>query len=273
MSRFLITVIFILICAGLILGGLYFYYKRQVSYVPEWYSLTTKDVDTSAGTPAVDSRLGEKGSTISRDARRTTDRLEDGSRSGSAQRSSKPVAEPSGVIKDSPNQPLAQFQTTADPSRTIALQLGREGSMAIRQEELMPLLLQSMSAEGSNKMAEAVKAAKATVQPGKLTMEMIVDVDKIPREELDLVGKKSLAWLQELMQKSGLNQVYLKAELYPVVQGDEMIILPQSSVSVGKIQFSLGDLHQRLGIPMHVSMDRFIFSDLQLEAGRVVISK
>jgi|GEM_PF-4806270 len=245
--KFIKFILLLILFTAIVAGSLLYYYHRQLSYKPEWYDPTAAPSVLTKG-PAPVEKAAEP---VSHPASQSLTR-----KSGRAV-----------------EMGWSQRQMIPQPMTEIERQLAAQGKAVIPQDQLMPLLLGTMNSEGGENLVAAVKAAKMTVHPNLLTVEMIIDADKVPAGELTGLGEKTVIMLRGIMQKTGLQELYIKADLYPRVQGEQMVLSPASTVAIGKVAFTLEEMEKKFAIPAHVNMDRFVFRDMELLEGKVVIAK
>ncbi len=151
--------------------------------------------------------------------------------------------------------------------------LREEGRVRIAAGDLVPLLLDEMRGQDDFDPYSVVRGAKSTITPGSVIVEMILDVEKIPPERLTPEGVRVLDEIRKLVPEKYLHEVYVKANLLPRVNGDQIEFAGNSTISIGRISLPFSELEKRLDIQPRMDMDAFNFRDLRIENGYIELYK
>jgi len=149
----------------------------------------------------------------------------------------------------------------------------QQGEARITAEMFVPTLLNEMAGQDAFDPYTVVRGAKTTIQPGRMVVEMMVNLEKIPRDQLTPEGARVLDQLRGMLPEKTLQQVYIKGDLQPVASGEHIILGGASQIHIGRFTFSLADLQSRFHIDPAISMSHFAFSRFELHEGYLLLRR
>jgi len=151
--------------------------------------------------------------------------------------------------------------------------LEQKNRVRITGEEFVPMLLEEMAGQDGFDPYAVVRGAKTTIHRDRLIVEMMVNLEKIPADQLTPEGKRILDQISGLLPERALQQVYIKGDLRPVASGRRIVLAEASTVSVGRFTFNLADLRKRFQIDPAIDMSHFAFSRFELQEGSIVLQR
>ena len=77
----------------------------------------------------------------------------------------------------------------------------------------------------------------------------------------------------KMIPEHSLSQVYLKLDLLPYKERNMIRLLPESRVSIGKINLPLNQLEKRFGLKMQVNLAELQISDYRLSEHQLRLIK
>jgi len=162
---------------------------------------------------------------------------------------------------------------TTAPATPLQRLLMQQKEVRITADTFVPTLLAEMAgADGFDPYA-VVRGAKTTIHPGRMIVELMVNFDEIPRQQLTPDGVRVLDQLRGMLPEKALQQVYIKGDLQPVASGDRIVLGGTSQISVGRFSFGLADLKSRFKIDPAIDMNHFAFRRFELREGYVLLQR
>lgn len=251
---------------------------NRIFYQPEWYREGQMAGEEWRKTPAESPAAREE-------ARRSSTQPETGAESGLPEESHNlPGIDPpprqqgradaaAPGSRESVSAAEAPGSTAGRALTPLQRTLEQKGSVRITAEEFVPALLAEMAGQDDFDPYAVVRGAKTTIHRDRLIVEMMVDLEKIPTEQLTGEGKRILGQIRGLLPEKALQQVYLKGDLRPVASGKRITLAEASTVSVGRFTFDLADLNRRFQIDPVIDMSHFSFSRFELQEGSIVLQR
>ncbi len=149
--------------------------------------------------------------------------------------------------------------------------LQQQGEARITADDFVPTLLNEMAGQDQFDPYAVVRGAKTTIHPGRMVVEMMVNLEAIPRDELTPEGARVFDQLRDLLPDKTLQQVYIKGDLEPVASGDRVILGGSSRIQIGRFTFDLTDLKNRFHLDPAIAMSHFAFSRFELREGYLLL--
>ena len=224
-------------------GAVFFYYWRQATQLPSWYT-----ADKTTGTT----------SQSSVDRPQTTRNTPSVS-----QPSTQPKTEPLEVEQTQKNLNSKIDRLQKPPSRQPV-------NVELNEKELTTLFTSEVARKAqTSQFAKAVKGVNTTIENGKVESGAVVNLGSIPPEQLgtheQAVVSKLVAVFPELRDRS----VYIGLEGKPTVRNGQVELADDTRIRLGNLSFTPAELSQRLGIPEAEIRQQI---NLQLQLGGVKVS-
>lgn len=143
--------------------------------------------------------------------------------------------------------------------------------ITLTEQQITPFMVAQLEKRTHLQLQPTIKAARTEITPAEIELEMILDLDKIPRQQLPLEAHSALETLIKILPDQTIRDLYVKCNLKPVKENGQVSFDPNSSIHIGKFQFSLGDVESRLGLPHGVPLKLLEFSDFELQQDAIVL--
>lgn len=260
MKKFLIVLIVI---AG-VAAGIYFYMASRVNYLPDWY--------TQGESPQTSETVPD-----SSDLPPETEPPGDGEIPSPNSNSPEASNPPAGSEPEEPSHNAPRKKATPQTRRAvdkITQELAKNEMVKISEAELNQLITASVVEVTPNKEAEFLKAVKSSIGEEKIDVEMIIDVNKIPWEDLPPKARLAQSLLGQLTSRSS-SDLYIKVSGAPVVKDQQLAFDDNATVQIGKLAYPLKDFLNTPGIkqiiPSQIPLNKAPFKDVGLEKGFLVL--
>jgi hypothetical protein len=261
----------LLIITGIVIAvgtGVYFYMSSRVNYVPGWY----KQGDyTQPGDPPPPSAEKTERPAI-REENNSPNNLSSPEETPAQQSPQLPRSEVS-----SKNGNPVQEGLEPEARKTVEKinrELAKNETARISEEELNQIVLLSIKEMMPRKNADFMKAVKSSIYTEKIDLEMIVDVNKIPWDDLPPKARLTKNLLDQLPAKSG-SELYMKISGAPVIKDGQLSFDDKTTMQLGRLAYPLKDFLAMPGInqiiPSRISLNQAPFKDVRLENGFIVL--
>jgi hypothetical protein len=184
---------------------------------------------------------------------------------------------PAGNEPETPSRDVPHKKASPSPQKTvnkITKELAKNEVVKISEAELDQLITASVVEVTPNKEAEFLKAVKSSIGEEKIDVEMIVDVNKIPWEDLPPRARLAQSLLAQLTSRSS-SDLYIKVSGAPVVKDQQLAFDDNATVQIGKLAYPLKDFLNTPGIkqiiPSQIPLNKAPFKDVGLEKGFLVL--
>jgi len=155
--------------------------------------------------------------------------------------------------------------------RKIRTDLKNGKSVKIPANRIVALIANQLEKKTGFEIRKAIKTAKTTINSGKVEVEMIVDVHRMPLDNLPDDAQKALEQLLKMVPENALNDLYVKCSLQPEKQKNTVSFDPASSLSIGKMNIPLEELKKKLGSKRKISLKSFPVSDFKLKDNAIIL--
>lgn len=221
------SILFLLISTGIVVGtasGIY-YFWRQVTQLPEWYTAGQNNSRTYA-------QIQKSGAAIEK-------KIE-------AQIQTSP---PPATVAD---QPDVQIPKASEPVQ-----------VALSSQELNDLLVTKITEKRQGQpLPSSVKGFNTTVKDDKLKTGAVVDIQELQHSGL---GEQQQQFLSEITQKLPMSdrKIYIGVEGKPQIQNGKLRFDENARIQVGNMSFTIAEVASRLGVSPEKVQDQLNF-ELQL---------
>lgn len=157
-----------------------------------------------------------------------------------------PDTPPSAAIPKQPDSPPAakprvQPPKTSNPQGNktvdrISRELSGSEPVKISAGELDQIVALSIAQMMPGQNADFLKAVKSSIGTEKIDLEMIVDVNKIPWEQLPSQARLAQTLLTQLASSSN-SELYMKVSGAPVAKEEQLGFDDNSTIQIGKISY------------------------------------
>ncbi len=264
MKKYLLLTLVLLV--GAVAGG-YYYYQQNLDYLPEWYATdetTPVDEDDSTRTEVTGNNTGVPVDIQGQESRSADAPLSEG---GSLTARQQQTAAP-GIDQEA--------KSASDALEEMAITLKRNNSLRVTESEVDALILNSLAAEFPGKSQQFMKGVKSTIQPEKMDVEMVVDMAKIPWEELPKEAMLAKTLLEQFGGVKSNDELFLKISGKPEVKDSDLVFDENSLIQIGKIKYSLKTFAALPGMKNKVGkipLEKLAFKNVTLENGALVLSQ
>jgi len=261
MKKFLIVLIVI---AG-VAAGIYFYMTSRVNYLPDWYTHGEYPQAAEEAAPDSSDVISENEPPLD---------VEIPAPNSNSPDASNP---PAGSQSETPSHDVPRKKAVPQTQKTvdkITRDLAKNEVVKISEAELDQLITASVAQATPNKEAEFLKAVKSSIGEDKIDVEMIIDVNKIPWEDLPPKARLAQGLLGQLTSRSS-SDLYVKVSGAPVVKDQQLAFDENATVQIGKLAYPLKDFLNTPGIkqiiPSQIPLNKAPFKDVALEKGFLVL--
>lgn len=216
--------------------GIYVYLTRQIHYLPDWYKEEAQE-QTPQDVPP-------------------------------------PETPPPSAVK-APTPPPRPEKKALPPEKVVE-KLRRENTVRIDEETLSEMIRSAVAERFPNEQANFLKAVRSDIQKDKLTVEMVVDMEKIPWEQLP----KQYRFAREYVKRftgGRSSEVYVQFSGKPEIVGDRLLLDEDATVTIGKMAYSLKTLTTLLGLgdqfAGEIPIKNIPFSAVTLEEDALILEK
>lgn len=260
MKKFLIVLIVVIGIAA----GIYFYLASRFDYLPDWYS--------HGEYPNTAEVVSDSSNILPETAPRR-----DGEIPSAGSNSPTAPNPPAGSEPETPSRNAPRKKATPETQKTVKKitgDLAKNKVVKISEAELNQLITASVVEATPNKEAEFLKAVKSSIGEEKIDVEMIVDVNKIPWEDLPPKARIVQSLLAQLTSRSS-SDLYIKVSGAPVVKDQQLAFDDNATVQIGKLAYPLKDFLNMPGIkqiiPSQIPLKKAPFKDVALEKGFLIL--
>jgi hypothetical protein len=155
--------------------------------------------------------------------------------------------------------------------RKIMTDLKNGKSVKIPANRIVALMANQLEKKTGFEIRKAIKAAKTTITSGKVEVEMIVDVPRMPPDNLPANAQKALDQFLKMVPENALNNLFLKCNLTPEKQENTVSFDPASNFSIGKMNIPMEKLKEKLGSKRKLSLKSFPVSDFKLKDNAILL--
>jgi len=155
--------------------------------------------------------------------------------------------------------------------RKIRTDLKKGKSVKIPANRIVALMANQLEKKTGFEIRKAIKAAKTTINSSKVEVEMIVDVRRMPLDNLPENTQKALEQFLKMVPENALNDLYVKCNLQPEKQKNTVSFDPLSSLSIGKMNIPLEEFKKKIGAKRKISLKSFPVSDFKLKDNAIIL--
>ena len=172
-------------------------------------------------------------------------------------------------------QPAGQYRLPDNVDaleRKIIRDLKKGKQVEIPAIQVVALVAYQLEKKLGYEVRKAIKAAKVSTHSGGIDLEMIVDMSRMPVENLPAEGQKALEKLLKVVPENALNDLFVKCNLQLEKQDDFVSFDPLSSVSVGKMKLPLSGLKKKLGSKGKIPLKKFPVSGFEFKENSIILN-
>ena len=173
------------------------------------------------------------------------------------------------------DQPAGQYRLPAEVDALeakIIRDLNNGKQVEIPALEVVALLADQLEKKLGYEVRKAIKAAKVSTHSGGIDLEMIVDVRRMPVEDLPAEWQKALDQLLKVVPQNALNDLYVKCYLQIEKQDDFVSFDPLSRVSLGKMNLPLSDMKKKLASKGKIPLKKFPVSGFEFKENSIILN-
>lgn len=217
------SVLFLLLSTGIVIGtasGVY-YFWRQLTQLPEWYSVGQNNPKTYA-------QIQKSGAAVE-------EKIE-------AQIQASPQA---AKVNAAANRPSDRASDKVQ--------------VALSSQELNDLLVTKITEKRDGQpLPSSVKGFNAAVKDDKLKTGAVVDIKELQNSGL---GKQQQQFLSEITQKIPMSdrKIYIGVEGKPQIQNGKLRFDENARIQVGNMSFTIAEVASRLGVSPEKVQDQLNF--------------
>jgi len=169
--------------------------------------------------------------------------------------------------------PAAEAEAVRREIEQVEQSLKITGAARVADENAALVMMHEVKKRTQVDVTRTVKAAKLTRKPETVEMEVVVDINELPREKLPPRIGKALDKVLELAPGSALDEFYVKVEFEPSPDDSSIGLSPTSKVSVGKMRFTVEELERSTGLSSENMLRKLGWSDIRLTQDGVVVTR
>lgn len=257
MKKYLLIAFVVLLAGSL---GFYFYTQSRLNYLPEWYEQEAAGPEAAQPEDSVTAPSAEPAA----DDPVTAAPGEDPA----------PAKEPSaGAVPPAKSSPAPRPEVTV---KDVAKTLQQTNTVRIRQDELDGLIRSSLEQQFPGKSADFMKGVKSTIAREQVDIEMVVDMEKVPWEDLPKDAQFARTLIEQFGGIKSGSELFLKISGKPEIRENELIFGDDARVQMGKISYPLKTLAALPGVSDKIGripLGKLGFKQLTLEEGAMVLER
>jgi len=172
------------------------------------------------------------------------------------------------------NKTGIQYQLSENAAKLeakIKKALKKGQKVTLTADQITALVAARIETISGVKVRQIIRAVKTTIDPAGIDVEMIIDVTRLPIKKLPPDAKKILDKGFKQMPSTVLRNLYVQSRLKPLRGKKTIGLAPASSLSVGKMQFSLEKLEKLIGRKSAISLPRFPIAGFKLKENALVL--
>lgn len=144
--------------------------------------------------------------------------------------------------------------------------------VVLSSDELSTLITKRAREMKEQNLHKALKAVHSKVTPEKIEIEMIVDVEQLPKDQLPPAALKALDKITQFLPRKALNNLLVKIDAVPRQEGDQIVIGDDAQITIAGISMSVKEAMQRFNIPAS-SFSSVPIKDFQLGLNSITIKR
>ncbi|MBD2577862.1 hypothetical protein [Oscillatoria sp. FACHB-1406] len=200
-----------------------------------------------------------------------------------AQQISSPVTSQTAV-SSSPGELQAQkTEVIQKIERQIADQRSnapqQDARVSLESQDLNDLIVSSIAEKPKGeKFLEATRGVQTKIEPEKLEVGAVVNLDRLDSEVLSGSGKAALEKVLQKFPVPSDREVYIGIEGVPTVENGRLKVDNNTRVKVGNVSLSIVEVAKQLSVPpemlvsgINQKLENISVSELQLEKDRLVL--
>lgn len=156
-------------------------------------------------------------------------------------------------------------------AEAIKEKIQTQSRIVLNEEQITPFIVAQLEKRTHLQLQPTLKAARTEITPTEIQLEMILDLDKMPRNQLPPEAHSALETLIKILPDQAIHDLYVKCNLKPVKENTKVSFDPNSTIHIGKFHFPLADVESRLGLPHGVPLKLLEFSDFELQDNAIVL--
>ncbi len=289
-KRLRLFLLLVVLLAILVIAVRY-YAAQRISYTPDWYEAerTAASEDGSAyeestpnpvEQPAASASTGRPSPKTSRSINTGDPIAATRTRSAASVLPSALDSRPSSPALTTQGAPMARENASIDhlpaprPATLEAYlqELESRREVTLPESQIYPLIKETLRQNGYQPEL-FLKGCKTTLAENRAILELMVDLRQAPYQSLSDEAERAWITLLKMIPEHSLSQVYLKLDLLPYKERNMIRLLPESRVSIGKINLPLNQLEKRFGLKMQVNLAELQISDYRLSEHQLRLIK
>ncbi len=281
----------LVVLLAIMVMALWYYAAQRISYTPDWYEAesTAEPENGSAfeeptpnpvDKPAASASSGRP--MLKTSATEVTGNPISPTRGQSAASALPPSfdSRPSSPALPKQGAPMARENGSIDrlpaprPATLEAYlqELESRREVTLPESQIYPLIKETLRQNGYQPEL-FLKGCKTTLAENRAILELMVDLRHVPYQSLSDEAERAWITLLKMIPEHSLSQVYLKLDLLPYKERNMIRLLPESRVSIGKINLPLNQLEKKFGLKMQMNLKEWQISDYRLSEHQLRLIK
>ncbi len=250
MKKILLTLVF-LSFAGF---GLAFYYWKQFTNLPDWYTHQTEN------SPKIVDIRNEQAVSEAKT------RLERKIEASLVVRENPPVAE-AADNSDSPFDSRPIIESASKPRQPD----GRNVEISLNEKEFSELVISNLVEKiGDRQLLESAEGFNATIKDGAVEAGVVLNVSALRSRDLAEPEKDTIDQAIQTFPFLENRSVYLAIEGKPTVKNGQLLFDETTKIKVGNVSLTLSEAAQKLGMSRKELEEKI---SLELQVGRVQVNE
>lgn len=262
MKKVLIALLALLL---IVVAG-YFYFASRFNYLPDWYE---QGEYTQSDTLGIEPEIPAEDGALPEEAYPEGPATPPGTPTPK-----QPDSRPTAKTRVQP--PKTSNPQGSKTVERISRELSGNEPVKISAAELDQIVALSIAQMMPGQEADFLKAVKSSIGTEKIDLEMVVDVNKIPWEQLPSQARLAQTLLTQLASSSN-SELYMKVSGAPVAKEEQLGFDDNSTIQIGKMSYPLKTFLAMPGInqivPSRIPLKSVPFKTVSLEEGFLVLGK
>jgi len=148
----------------------------------------------------------------------------------------------------------------------------KKSDVVISANDLSTLIYKQTSSMKEQNLHKAVKAVHSEIEPDKVKVEIIVDVNQIPRHELPASILKTVDKLISVLPEKALKNLCVTVDGKPHMKDGRLVLDENASIKAAGISIPVSDIMSKFKISPE-EIEKLDLRDLDLQANRIILRR
>jgi hypothetical protein len=148
----------------------------------------------------------------------------------------------------------------------------KNNEVSVSAEELSTLIYKQASKIKEHNLHKAVKAVHSEIDPEKVTIEVIIDINQIPHDELPASIKKTVDKLISVLPQKALSNLCVTIEGSPYAKDGKLILDENATVKAAGISIPVREMMAKLKISP-AELEKLNLKEFSLQDNQIIFKQ